>query len=520
MPHVELLKTTALELPGAAFFIVDRQYNYVLAGGAGLAVLGLSPEDFKGRSVREVVPAKQLPIVLEDYDAVFANRTFKREHSVGSRHYESHGQPVRITKNSALDYALVVSYDITERKQSEQRADILVSTGEITRKSTSEDDIVCGIAALLRSKLDVAGVFFSDIASYGETAPSNVKGRACEGEEGHVADTALICPSLPVQMADCQSISSCLQQVRLRYAHFDEVLDIPFSAVLLRVPSTATGHEGICAVLTETVGRVWVVDEIELLKEVCAAAWQSIEKHRSLEQLRVANIKQNRFMAVLGHELRNPLAAIKSALDLMQISQLPQHSERAKAVFTQQFSQINRLMDDLAAISQANTPGDQTLKLDRVDMRALVDNAIRAIHHSATKKAQTITASLSIDPIYLTIDEVRITQAVNNLLSNAIKYTPEGGLIDVALGTVGQTVELRVHDNGIGMSEETLAGIFDMYGRGREALAQAQDGLGVGMWLAKRFVEAHGGQVVAISPGVHLGSTFIMTLPDSPFSNA
>lgn len=498
------------EVPGAAIFVVDRNYRFVSAGGDGLVNTGMSPSDFVGRGALDVVPPELKLQIQGDYDAAFAGRSFSREHSVGDRYFITHGKPLHSPDGKFVEHALVVSYDITERKMAESRLSVLEAASTVARNSVNEQQVIQDIARLLRKKLGVSGVFFGDAASFA-AADGSITGFSCDGDDG-VVETTLLCPHVLSAIRTGNTIACNDATARLRYSHFMQVNEIVFAVAILCPYVDASGTKSICVVLSQNGERRWRSDELALLQELCTTGWQSIEKHRHVDELRAASVKQNRFLAVLGHELRNPLSAIKSALDLIALSKLPAHHDRAKTVFEQQFSQINRLMEDLTAIAQANSPEASHLRTELVEVSALVDNTVRAIRHAADGKSQTITKQL-LGPVYLLIDEVRITQVVNNLLSNAIKYTPVGGTIDVSLCEASSYVELRVKDNGIGMSEETREAIFDMYGRGREALALAQDGLGVGMWLAKRFVEAHDGQIHAMSEGEGKGSTFVMRLP-------
>lgn len=515
MSHLlELYRTTALELPRAAIFLVDRDYRYVLAGGEGLASAGRSPADFEGRALADVIPAEALPQALLDYEAVFQNHTFTREHAVGDRVFQSHGKLVPQGVEPAAQYALVVSYDITERKQSEARLQLIGAVGETVRRAASVDAVITAIAKLLYMHLNITGVFFGDVSATA-TGDGWLPGLSCEATEDSVHNTSLSSSCLPHVMREYTPRAEQASDAVLRYSHLDQALEVKVDATVICPHIDATGLKGVFAALHQGSTRDWLPAEVTLLEAIASIGWQFIDRHRQLQQLHDASVQQNRFLAVLGHELRNPLSAIQSALDLIRLTNLPQHTERAHKVVAQQFLQINRLMEDLAAISQSNHGGDLILKREALDISALVDQSVRAMRHTADAKNHTVTVTLLTAPLVLSIDRVRITQVVNNLLSNAIKYTPPGGMIDVALTENVTDVEIRVTDNGIGMTAETLSATFDIFGRGREALAQAQDGLGVGMWLAKKFVEAHGGSINAHSDGAGMGSSVVVSLPHS-----
>lgn len=509
MKSPEFYRSLIAELPGAAIFVVDSSYRYVIVGGEGIANAGMEAAQFKGRSALEMAPPGLRSQIKADFDAVFAGKTFVREHSAGERYFSTRGKPLYEADGSKVAYALAVSYDVTERKLSELRLSVLEAASTLARQSASEQDVIEDLAGLLRRKVGAAGIFFAGASSYSD-ATSSMAGLSCDGETG-VVSAILACSNLHSCVMLGNTVTAGVGAVTLRYIGYAQVNEVAFDSAVLCPYTDAAGVQGICAVFGQSESRQWRSEEVLLLQELCITGWQAIEKHRVVNELKAAAVKQNRFLAVLGHELRNPLSAMRSALDLLELSKSADHQIRARNICRQQFLQIQRLMDDLTAISQANSPDASYIRTELVDLAVLMENVLKAMQHAFDEKKQTVTTSFE-RPSYAVIDEVRITQVLNNLLSNAIKYSPSSATIDVALKQDEEHVIIKVTDDGIGMSPETLASIFDMYGRGREALAQAQDGLGVGMWLAKRFVEAHGGTIEAYSEGEGKGSTFTVTL--------
>ena len=515
---LDLYKNTAMALPGAAVFLVDRQYRYVLAGGDGLASVGMTPADFHGRFVADMVPSELLERALSDFDKAFSDHTFTREHQVGERYFESHGKPFPRASGQGPQYALVVSYDITERKRAELRLQLLSDIGSALRHSASADGVVSTISAVLHAHLHVRQVFFGTLSSLNEREaekPACATGIAGDGDSAFGAAVLRIDAACAGQLGAGTSIRA------LSGAQATLETNLPGASAstgtLVLCPYLEHRERGaLFAALREGPEARWADDELHLMGDICNLGWQWIEKHRSDEALRTANIGQQRFLAVLGHELRNPLSAIQSALELLKASSLPHHAARAHAVIGKQFKQIDRLMDDLSAISRPGTGTGLVLRREATDLVLLVDDALRAIRHVAAAKGHAVTRSLPVQPVTMLVDPVRILQIVNNLIVNAIKYTPVGGAIEVRLISSPEGVEISVSDNGIGMTADTLAEIFDMFGRGREALAQAQEGLGVGMWLARQFVLAHGGTIDAASDGAGLGSTVTVRLPHCP----
>jgi signal transduction histidine kinase len=217
--------------------------------------------------------------------------------------------------------------------------------------------------------------------------------------------------------------------------------------------------------------------------------------------------QRDQFLAMLGHELRNPLNAISLAVTLLGRGA---PSERLVAMIERQTRSLERLVDDLLQVSRVTT-GKVELRRERVDLRELVARTLAGLE--GRRGGRTITLAPATSPAFVDGDPVRLEQIVVNLLSNAIKYTRDHGRIDVRVDEHAADVELRVTDDGVGIPPHVLPKVFDLFVQADEALDRSQGGLGIGLTLVKALVELHGGTIEATSPGAERGSTFVVRLP-------
>lgn len=227
-----------------------------------------------------------------------------------------------------------------------------------------------------------------------------------------------------------------------------------------------------------------------------------------LGRLREALRDRDRFLALLGHELRNPLAALAAAGELLERGVEP---ERRIAVVRRQTRQLTRLVDDLLDVSRV-TSGKVVLQLARVDLRDLVLRCLESFAPAAAKGGLALTAG-TLQEATVDGDEVRLDQVLTNLLTNAVKYTPHGGHVRVELSREGRIAVLRVRDDGIGIAPEELGRIFEPFVQVSSALDRARGGMGLGLTLVRGLVQLHGGSIEALSGGPDMGSEFALRLP-------
>jgi signal transduction histidine kinase/CheY-like chemotaxis protein len=231
-------------------------------------------------------------------------------------------------------------------------------------------------------------------------------------------------------------------------------------------------------------------------------------------QLRLEHQRKDEFLAMLAHELRNPLAPVITAIEVLKRSS-PQDVERRDrqlAVMSRQMQQLAHLVDDLLDISRVSR-GSIELRREVLSVQQVLAAAIEASKPLIDSRRQTLRVERATGDLYVSGDRVRLIQVFSNLLSNAGKYTEPGGEIAVTVAEADGGVEIRVSDNGPGIPSEMLETIFDLFAQVPGALDRAPGGLGIGLTLVRSLVELHGGQVRALSEGVGCGSEFVVTLP-------
>lgn len=237
------------------------------------------------------------------------------------------------------------------------------------------------------------------------------------------------------------------------------------------------------------------------------------DQKRIQEMLRDSDRRKDEFLATLAHELRNPLAPIRNALEIMRLAGSDtQTMERGRSMVERQVQQLVRLIDDLLDISRI-TRGKVQLRKEKIDVAKVVQSALETCQPFVERGGQTLTVELPKQPIFVEADPARLTQVLVNLLHNASKYTDPGGRIDLRVEQQFQNVVFRVRDTGIGIAPPMLTRIFEMFTQTGRAEDRSQGGLGIGLSLVRGLVELHGGKVEATSEGIGKGSEFVVTLP-------
>ncbi|HEY5899554.1 MAG TPA: response regulator [Burkholderiales bacterium] len=231
------------------------------------------------------------------------------------------------------------------------------------------------------------------------------------------------------------------------------------------------------------------------------------------EELQDANRRKDEFLAMLSHELRNPLAPIRNAVELMRrVGSTEQRLIMARDVIDRQVTQLARLVDELLDVSRISQ-GKIVLKKEQVELSKIIAHSVETVRPMVDAREQTLAVEVNPRPVWLLGDFARLSQVVANLLNNASKYTPEGGRIRLAATAGEGFATISVEDNGSGIDSHLLPRVFELFVQGERGLDRSQGGLGIGLTLVKRLVELHQGHVEASSPGVGMGSMFRITLP-------
>jgi signal transduction histidine kinase len=236
------------------------------------------------------------------------------------------------------------------------------------------------------------------------------------------------------------------------------------------------------------------------------------ERQKALEALKEADRRKDEFLAMLAHELRNPLAPIRNAVEILQLSEDRAVHERARELIRRQVAHMARLVDDLLEVSRI-TQRKVVLQRRVVSLRSIVDSAVEVARPLLDAHRHTLAVCVPEGDLWLEVDAVRLSQVIGNLLHNAAKFTPPGGAVSLTAVRRGDALEIGVADDGVGISPELLSSVFELFSQADRSLERSQGGLGIGLSLVKGLVEMHGGTVSAESAGVGQGSRFTIHLP-------
>jgi len=285
------------------------------------------------------------------------------------------------------------------------------------------------------------------------------------------------------------------------------------------VPLVARGRTiGAMGAIQAESGRQYSAEDGVLLGELAQRAALALDNVRlfaeaqdALHEAEIANRAKDDFLAMLGHELRNPLAPIVTSLGVMA-RRYPQAGAPQRLVIERQVAHLSRLVDDLLDVSRIAS-GKIRLNLERLDLRTVVERALELVEPALAARARRPDVTLPDEPVWVKGDALRLAQIVGNLLTNAVKFSRVEDRIALELRVEGGEAHLTVADEGVGIKPQLLARVFERFVQGEQALQRAEGGLGLGLAIAQSLVELHHGTIGAESDGAGRGSRFTVTLP-------
>ena len=298
----------------------------------------------------------------------------------------------------------------------------------------------------------------------------------------------------------------------------DSPIAISAVAVLVALAAALAVSSWLRGAATEPMRKL--AREIEARSVELAATSDSLQREKALraraeQALRLAERRKDEFLATLTHELRNPLAPMRNALYILRTAGGEgEAAANARAIIERQLHQLVRLVDDLADVSRIST-GKLALRRERVELRSVARNALEAAEPLVHARGHALAVDMPPPGLYVNVDPTRLAQVFFNLLSNAAKFTDPGGHVEFAVSVQGGELVARVRDNGIGIAAEMREAIFDMFAQADPSLERSATGLGVGLSLARKLVELHGGTVEVQSAGPGTGAEFVARIPVS-----
>ena len=265
-------------------------------------------------------------------------------------------------------------------------------------------------------------------------------------------------------------------------------------------------------VAVEELGNVTILDRPVQSRSLVSAVVAALRARRRQYEARDAIVRRDQFLAMLGHELRNPLAAIILAIDALPTGPGQGTGERQRAILERQSRHLAGLVDDLLDVARV-TSGKVRLKLEPLDVVDVVRRCVQGAELAARARGITLHAELRDSPLPVEGDLVRLEEVFNNLISNALKYSPAGARVTVRAERRGDRCVIEVTDTGIGIAPEMVRRVFDLFVQADATLERSQGGLGIGLTLVQALVELHRGTITARSPGIGQGSSFVVELP-------
>jgi PAS domain S-box-containing protein len=487
--------STTLRSIGDAVIATDHRGRVEFMNPVAERVTGWNQADAAGRPLEEVfhivneetrleVESPVAKVLREGNTVGLANHTVLIARDGRETPIDDSGAPIRDERGSMTGVVLTF-HDITERRQVEMSRIRLAAIVE------SSDDAIIG------KTLDGIITSWNRGAEriYGY-APEEVVGRPISILIPPERDDEL--PSILERLARGESIDHA-ETVRVT----KEGTRIQVSLTISPIRNSSGAVVGAATIARDITERKHLEEELR----------------RRAEALAEADRQKDEFLAMLSHELRNPLAPIRTAAQILRLRGMNDPTlQRASEIVERQVRHMARLVDDLLDVSRI-THGVVELRLELVDLTAISRQAVENSRALIEERGHELSLSLPATSLWVEADPTRLDQVVENLLNNAAKYTEPGGHIWVTARYEGEEIVLRVRDTGIGIAPELLPRVFDLFTQADRSLDRSQGGLGIGLTLVRRLVELHGGQVEAHSPGPGQGSEFVMRLPALPVAS-
>jgi PAS domain S-box-containing protein len=459
-----------------------------------------------------------------------ANHTVLISRDGAERAIDDSAAPIRDDLGHMVGVVLIFR-DITERRRGEERLRQGIETTRFLADASATLAQLTDFASTLQRVASLAVPSFADWCTVDmlevdgsigrlavtHTDPSKVQlaREVFRRRPPHPSDTAGIGKVLRSGEAEwlAEIPEGLLDDLGQDADYVDLIRQLGLKSYMCVPLRSRAGTLGVITFVTAESGRIYDATSLAAAEDLAQRAVIAIENANLLAALKDSDRRKDEFLAILAHELRNPLAPIRNAVHILRAKGPPLPELRwATDVIDRQVHQMSRLVDDLLDVSRI-AGGKIQLRKERIDLRTVVTSAIEASRPLIDKWRHELKVAMPAEPVYLDGDLTRLSQVLLNLLNNAAKYTDRGGRIALTVEPEGAQVAIRVKDSGIGIPSEMLPHIFGMFTQVDRSLERAEGGLGIGLTLVQRLVELHRGTVKAYSEGAGKGSEFVVRLP-------
>jgi PAS domain S-box-containing protein len=519
---------TALSNAADFVYTFDLEGRFTYANRALLALWQKDPDEAVGKNFFELgYPhglaerlQRQIREVITTKDRISGETPFTS--ALGTRYYEYIFVPV-LGPEGEVEAVAGSTRDITERRATEEatrrRAEQLQLLAEIATRINGAQDLNSVIGVVTHEARNLIGArqsATSIILRPQLSQPLNVIStdanrsykRTSSDFDGVELDEAVNATEQPVRLTQDEL------GLDRRWKTLEKVaLAVPTVNGWLAAPIVGRHGKriGLLQLADKDEGD-FTSDDEAILVQLSRLAAIAIENATLYDELRANDRRKDEFLAMLAHELRNPLAAISNAINVTRRTGQKEHIDWSIDVIARQMNHLTRLIDDLLDVSRINR-GMIELRKGVLDASPILESAAATVRPLVDERKHTIEVLIESGTLWVNADPTRLEQVVVNLLNNAAKYSENGGHIHVLARNEGANIVIIVRDRGVGIPPEKLAGMFELFAQGDRSLARSEGGLGIGLTIVKKLVEMHGGSITAKSEGAGKGSEFTIHLP-------
>ncbi len=528
----EWLRTTLASI-GDGVIATDARGGVVFLNPVAQSLTGWTEEEAEGQPLEKVFqiideatrrPAENplAKVFAKQIVASLGNRTVLIARNGAERPVEDSAAPIIDDRGNVLGVALIF-HDVTEQRRADRELreaeEAVRSLLRISARLNSTLDVETLLDILVEESLRLVG------AESGVSGLRMPEGMVCHRyfQQGRALPLEYCWPPLrglpgwllvhkvPYLTNDARSDTQIDHELCARFG--------VHSALCTPILNASNEVLGFFEIHNKKGGGFTPADQEKLVavSQAASIAIQNALAYRQVRQaeaaLRDADRRKDEFLAMLSHELRNPLAPVRNALQILKMPRADAAAQaQARGMIERQVQHLVRLVDDLLDVSRIMRDKIE-LRKERIDLATVIERAVEIAQPTVDAYGHELSVVLPPEPVWLEGDMIRLAQAVSNLLTNAAKYTERAGRIALTAGRKDDEVVIRVKDSGVGIDRELLPRIFDLFVQADRSLARSQGGLGIGLTLVKRVVELHGGSVVASSAGAGQGSEFTIRLP-------